>query len=196
MRPAEQFWAQPHDAEWVENYAASTFGAHRALLGQALRSVAPFDTALDMGCNCGVLMPWLTGSSQHVKVTGVDVSNDALMNANTCWPQHTWVNESVVDYVQHADSFDVVVSSSCLAHLAPTDLTPTLEAMTRIAKKAVVLQEVTSPQEGQSTSVGVMEWRYDYIRRFAALGWRCSLGIPFGADPTRPGMVMVFTRME
>lgn len=202
-RPAEQFWAQAHGDAWVANYAASSFGPHRAIIGTALRYVAPYATVLDIGCNCGVLMPWLTAASPGVLVTGIDLSQEALENANRLWPQHTWVIDSIVDWLPAKEAlgarWDVVVSSSCLEHVAPNDLRGVLDAMTGVAQKAIVLQEVTvtaTMGEGVSKSVGVMEWRHDYVKRLEQRGWQCTSATPFGTDPTRPGSVLTFSKME
>lgn len=198
-RPAEVFWRQPHGPSWVRTYAASGFGPQRWQLGQALRAVAPFATALDLGCNCGVLVPWLTFGGENVSITGVDLSAEALSDAHANWPQHTWILDSVVDFLpRHAGPpWDIAVASSCLAHIAPLDLVVALDALTRVVAKAIVLQEVTvtpeQPREAPSPA-GVMEWRYDYRSRLEAHGWCCAAFEWQDSTPDRPGAVMTFTR--
>ena len=199
-RPAEAFWQRAHGKEWIANYATSSFSASRAAMGAALRSVAPFGTVLDLGCNCGVLVPWLQVASPGARITGVDVNDEALRDAEIGWPVHTWVSQSVVDYVPQAADYgfqwDVVTSSSCLEHVAPQDITQVLAAMAQVARDAIVLQEVTvaprMPLEGQSP-LSIPEWRYDYATRLRPLGWKCTSWVEQG-EPTRPGAVMTFAR--
>lgn len=197
-RLSEAFWVRPHGAAWVASYAASAFRPTRAVLGSALREAAPYETALDLGCNCGVLMPWLVLDAR-VRVTGVDLNAEALRDAASTWPKHEWVRDSVVDWLPAQDrQWDVVTSSSCLAHVAPTDIVPTLAALARVARKAIVLQEVTTAGEmdceGASGQMAVPEWRYDYARRLPALGWRLTAITLQLSEPTRPGAVMTFLR--
>lgn len=196
-RPAEAFWKKPHGAEWLSTYVASTFGPKRKLLGDALRAVAPFDTALDLGCNCGVLVPWLTVASPNVKIHGVDVSVEALAEAIRSWPHHTWTLASIVDWLPKVDGpWDVVVSSSCLEHVAPADLDAVLLHVARVAAKAIVLQEVAVTNtlgEGPSLS-GVPEWRHDYAKRLTRLGWTLLSERAQDEATNRPGKVMTFAR--
>lgn len=199
IRPAETYWRAPHGAEWVNGYAASTFGEHRGVFGRAVKAVAPFATALDMGCNCGVILPWLVAAAPDAVVTGVDLSAEALASARRCWPQHEWIHDSLVDWLPRqlgVRQWEVAVSSSCLAHVAPPDIAGTLDAVALTATRALVLQEVCAIdgiREGTSKS-GVLEWRYDYVARLGALGWTCTTHWRVDDGRDRPAAVMVFTR--
>lgn len=196
-RPSEVHWRKAHGAAWVMKYAASSFGPTRMRLARALQAVAPFESVLDLGCNCGVLVPWLASASPHAKVTGVDVNREALTEADRCWPHHTWVHGSIVDWLpEQTEAWDVIVSSSCLEHVAPTEIGAVLHEMARLASKAIVLQEVTTDggAELRTASIGIPEWRHDYRRRLSALGWHCAAWEALGDDPTRPAAVMTFTR--
>lgn len=198
MRVSEEFWRGSHGDQWVYNYAVSTFDERRAALGDALCGIGPFASALDLGCNCGVLVPWLQAASPAAAITGIDLSREALEEARRSWPQHEWVLDSIVDWLGSVDrAWDVVVSSSCLAHVAPADIDGVLQAVNNVATRCVVLQEVTTnealPAEGLSPA-GVLEWRYDYQTRLAARGWRCVACVPQSGEPGRPGAVMTFVR--
>lgn len=197
--PAEDFWRQPHGSSWVAHYAASAAAPSRAVLQAVLHSLAPFTTVVDLGCNCGVLMPLLQAASPDVQVVGIDVSMEALAAAKRRYPAQTWVFASVTywlpvlaDTGSHAD---IVVSSSCLEHVAARDIDETLRALVRVATRAVVLQEVTTTPrhpEGPSIACGVPEWRHDYERRLSALGWHRTQKFWQNVTSDRPGAVMVF----
>jgi len=199
-RLAEAHWRKAHDAAWVQAYAASINGPHRRTLQEALRLVAPFRTAVDLGCNCGVLMPLLQAVSPDVQVTGLDVNALAIREAKNRWPAHTWALMSVADWLPMmagvGRTWELVVSSSCLEHVAPSDIALTLQSMAKLATRAIVLQEVTvTPQrpEGTSWSCGVPEWRHDYERRLQALGWQLVAKCWQDVTTERPGAVLVFT---
>jgi len=198
MRPAETFWRSHHGDFWLARYAESTFNPSRQPLGAALRAAAPYHTALDLGCNCGVLVPWLETHGTEVAITGVDVNHQAVAYAKKIWTKHEWVEASIVDWLPlQLGQWDLVVSSSCLAHLAPNDVAAALVGITTVAAHTIVLQEVTvSPEferEGPSSS-GVSEWRYDYVQRLARLGWECLSHYPQQSEPGRPAAVMTFRK--
>jgi 2-polyprenyl-3-methyl-5-hydroxy-6-metoxy-1,4-benzoquinol methylase len=199
VRFNEEWWRQAHGSSWVELYAASVNASTRRWLREAITSVAPFTTAVDLGCNCGVLMPMLTDASPDCRVVGIDVSVEALREAKRKYPEHTWVLASVTDWLpvlakigSHAD---IVVSSSCLEHVSFADIDETLQAMATLATRAIILQEVTvTPKlpEGASVMCGVPEWRHDFETRLGKLGWTRTQKYWQDTTTPRPGAVMVF----
>lgn len=198
MRDSEEFWQQPHGSTWVAHYAESIHDQNRRWMLEALKCVAPFTTAIDLGCHCGVLMPHLLEASPDARVVGIDISVEALREARTRYPMHTWVLASVADWLpvladigSHAD---IVVSSSCLEHIAPREIDQTLSALVRVATHAIVLQEVTvTPTLGEGKSpAGVPEWRHDYEVRLRALGWACVKKAWLNVTTDRPAAVMLF----
>lgn len=198
-RPAEAWWRQAHGSSWVQDYAESVQQPIRVWMQDAIAAMAPFTTVMDLGCHCGVLMPFILGACPDAKVVGIDVSVEALRTAKRTYPYHTWVLASVADWVPMLASMgshaDIVVSSSCLEHIAKSDIDSTLAAIAQVATAAIILQEVTvTPRmpEGASVACGVPEWRHDYERRLSALGWRCRQKTWLDVTGPRPAAVMVF----
>lgn len=182
---------------WLDLYRASATAEYRAPVAAAFASVAPFETVLDLGCNCGALMPLLLAASPSCQVLGVDLAPNAIAAAKVDWPAHTWACASIVDWLPMmavCRRVDLVVSGSVLGAVVPTDLDAVLTAIATLATRAIVLQEpTTTPRFGEGISpAGVPEWRYDYVTRFAARGWRLASRVWQEIETDRPGAVMVF----
>lgn len=193
-RPAEAFWKRQHGKTWLADYAASIKEPYRQHLLAALQTVAPFGSVVDLGCNCGVLMPMFIATSPHVTVTGIDVSTEAIAEAEAKYPDHTWILGSVVDVLKSVKTADVVVSSSCCEHIDPTDIGQTIEAMARVATKAIVLQEVAITQwcpEGRSP-LGIPEWRHNYDQMLSECGWTRRQRTWHDLTSSRPGAVSLY----
>lgn len=198
---AERHWVVPHGAAWLDVYRLSVYAPERAKQLLALRRLAPFTTALDLGCHCGVLMPLLQAASPDVTVTGVDLSAEALALARQVYPTHTWVEASFVDwlpmYAKTGRQFEVVCASSALGHLDPADADATLAALMQVAKRALLIQaQAVLPgfPEGRVDSSGVFEWRYDYVRRLTSAGWRVTTAHWQQVHGPQPNALLVFER--
>lgn len=184
-------------AGWVDLYRESARAEYRQPVASALTAVAPFETVLDLGCNCGALMPLILDASPTCQVLGVDLAEVAIAAAKREWPAHTWVCASIVDWLPLMAPFhrvDLVTSGSVLCAVVPSDINAVLDAVVALARRAILLQEPTTTpryREGESPS-GVPEWRYDYVTRFAARGWHLVSRVWQEIETNRPGAVMVF----
>src|SRR3954464_5844022 len=136
IRSAENYWRRRHGQAWCDNYAASIDGVHRDVLLEASARVRPFQTVVDLGCNCGVLTPILVSTEPDVMVTGIDVNAGAKADARRRYPTHHWMEGSIIDVLPLLPPTDIVVSSSCLEHVAPRDIADTMRSIAAIAKKA------------------------------------------------------------
>lgn len=184
-------------AGWVDLYRASAREPYRLPLLAALQEAAPFGTALDLGCNCGALMPLIMAASPCCRVLGVDIAPVAIAAAKREWPAHDWACASIVDWlptmVGHR-RFDVATAGSALCAVAPADIDAVLDAVSALASRAIVLQEpTTTAMFGEGISpAGLPEWRYDFQRRLLARGWRLTSRVWQAMTTDRPGAVMAF----
>lgn len=195
---AEAHWVVNRGAGWLQTYKDSVHDKNRIDLVAALSAYAPFGRVLDLGCNCGMLTTVYETLSPDVKVIGIDINHDAILDAKRTYPQHLWVAASIVDWALTAPvlqgEIDVIVSSSCLSHIRPADISDVLAALVMIGPRAMVFQEAAiTPRhsEGQ-TECGVLEWRHDYVRLLAGLGWRRVKRTWQDITTGRPAAVQVF----
>lgn len=190
------------DQLWLDKYKASMHIATRQPIADALASVMPFSTVLDVGCNCGALMPTILRANTDAQVTGIDLNAFAITDARRTFPAHTWVAASIVDWlpmmVEAGRRWDVVTSGSSLCCLPPQIIDDAMHVIARAATRAIVLQEIVATDlypEGIS-SAGTPEWRYDLARRLHADGWHEVGRVWQQLDTARPAAVMTFTRED
>lgn len=195
---AETYWATKRGADWLGIYQASVDKPWRLPFAAALAQLAPFTSALDLGCHCGVLVPALETASPDVQVYGVDINIDAVQAAKRFHPRHLFLHDSLFDWlpfaVAHGRRWDIVVSSTCLAYMPPLHLPAVVADLTRLAHKGVVLQEpIATPRWPAGRSpIDIVEWRHDYVSVFLGLGWQCVSVAPQNMETTRPSAVMQF----
>lgn len=195
----ERQWLRTSEerAGWLDLYRASAREPYRVPVAEALAAVAPFATALDLGCNCGATMPLLLAASPACQVLGVDLAPNAIAAAQREWPAHAWACASIVDWLPMMAGyrrFDVVWSGSTLCAVVPTDIDQVLDAVVALAGRAIVLQEpTTTPRFGEGMSPsGMPEWRYDYVTRLKKRGWTLRSRVWQEVTTDRPGAVLLF----
>lgn len=190
---AEAHWTVTRGDAWLAEYRDSATAEYRKPLADALARLDPL-SLLDVGCNCGTIVPLVP----NAMITGVDINSMAIAAAQRAYPQHEWICASAVEWLPARShklvGFDVVVSSSTLAHIAPADIESVIDAIAYMATRAIVLQETcVTPQldEGQ-TDCGVLEWRHDYARILRPMGWERVSRVWQNVTTQRPAAVMVF----
>lgn len=194
----EAHWLRSHGQGWLDIYWSSCAQPWREPLMEALRTVAPYKTVLDIGSNCGAIAPLILTASYDAHITGVDLSVDAIEYAKRLFPKHRWQAGSVIEWLAaNTQTFEIVTSSGVLGHIAPEDIDFVLTHISTIATRAIVLQQrVISPNypREEQMPTHVTEWRYDYVGRLFRLGWHLSWAKWRDWDTPQPGGVMVFTR--
>lgn len=136
-----------YDDIWVEAYGdmqdVGPVHRHmRRLLGRVLRDV-DYKTVLDVGCGAGHNLPLLAGGRSLTRVTGVDISEEALRGAR----QRGGAELRQLD-IQHDridDRWDLVFSSLVLEHL-PDDESA-LANMKSMAGSHVVVSTIAGDYE-------------------------------------------------
>ena len=100
-----------------------------------------YGTALDFGCGEGFLVDELLALG--VDAFGLDISSSVVERANLRWADR--FSEGSVLSMPFADSsFDIVVSTNCLEHLAPADVPKALREIYRVSSRYVFLQIATT----------------------------------------------------
>jgi hypothetical protein len=157
-----QFYWANHPAT-VSAYDLSAVEQHRDWAVQAVTDLGAA-TVLEVGCHCGPVLGRLEAAG--LRACGIDINAGAVAAAQA--HGFSAVVGAVPSTLERYDdgAFDVVLSSYCLAYIAPHDLPDTLAAMMRVALFGLVLVE---PMAGagvpeQMTRFGsYTEWRHDYL---------------------------------
>ncbi|TXI22470.1 MAG: methyltransferase domain-containing protein [Nitrosomonas sp.] len=100
-----------------------------------------FGSALDIGCGEGFLVAELL--TLGIDAFGLDISPIVVARANSRWANR-FSEGSVLSIPFPDSSFDFVVSTDCLEHLAPPDVPVALREMYRVSSRYVFLQIATT----------------------------------------------------
>jgi ubiquinone/menaquinone biosynthesis C-methylase UbiE len=108
----------------------------------ALAADARPGTVLDAGCGSGFVTRWLQVGLPDARIAGVDVSNDALRRASRRVPEASFSSADVHDLPFPDGSFDLVVCTEVLEHVA--DPVAAMRELARVSRDRVL---VTVPHE-------------------------------------------------
>jgi SAM-dependent methyltransferase len=162
---AQFFWANhPGRSVWCARYWMTADDAPRDWVIDGLRHLGPVKTVLEIGCHCGPLLKRLKESGYTAG--GVDINATAVEEA-----RRLGLNASVGAVPDVLSRFadreiDAVVSSYCLAYIAPDDLAETLGECLRIARMGLVIAEPmarSGDESGLYEADPYVEWRHDYF---------------------------------
>lgn len=120
---------------------------HRAMLLATLDAWMPLDSILEIGCGRGDNLYLLGIQYPSVVLHGIDINARAVRAARQ-WLKQSGIKKSILtegradDLSRFSDkSIDIVFSDAVLLYVGPDKIKKALNEMTRIAKKAVILNE-------------------------------------------------------
>jgi SAM-dependent methyltransferase len=137
-----------YDRVWREAYGemqqhGPTHRHMRRRLSQAL-SRLDFETVLDVGCGAGDNMSLLCEHAAEEKVTGADISDEALGRARNAWPRADFARLDIEDG-RLDGTWDLVFCSLVLEHLPEDEAA--LANMRAMTGKALVLTTIAGKYE-------------------------------------------------
>jgi len=186
---AQFFWANhPGGQAWCDLYRETGNLPQRDWALAAVKGFGPVTSVLEVGCHCGPLLRRLAALDGMERAIGLDINAEAIAQARATGLQA--IVGTIPGALQRFPDrlFDVVVSSYCLAYVAPQDLAFTLSECLRIARLGLVLVEPTAGpgvdpaiyEDGQ-----YVEWRHEYLD---------ALSEAHGRLPIRPVIEVTRTR--
>jgi len=129
-------YAKLYEALYQEGYRK---GADRCVGRGFIRDVVEFlefETVLDVGCSYGKSLAILTKLGK--RATGTEVSPTAIAKAKALG--RDCVYGSILDLPFSAESFDLVLSTDVIEHIAEADMKMAFTEMIRVSKKYLALQ--------------------------------------------------------
>jgi ubiquinone/menaquinone biosynthesis C-methylase UbiE len=106
-----------------------------------LAETCGYGSVIDIGCGEGFLVAELLALG--IDAFGLDISAVVVGRSNSRWPGR-FFEGSVLSMPFTDGSFDIVVSTDCMEHLAPADVPKALREMYRISSRYVFLQIATT----------------------------------------------------
>jgi len=193
MKPGDFWEAKAADGPsgWAA-YWATVQAPHRTALVDALRTVAPFDSLLEVGCGPGVNLWRIHQAFPDADIVGMDIANAAIDYGSEIFARAdldgtlqgsgrvTLCAAALPDDLAQlpVDDVDVVLSCYALAYLPPEALDVALGAIVTIARQGIVLAEpMVEPGFAEGLTSRLPEWRHDFLGWFRehAPGWRIAL---------------------
>ena len=110
-------------------------------LADAIAGTCGNCTAIDVGCGEGFLVSEML--ARGINAVGMDVSAVVVKRANTRCPNR-FFQGSVLSMPFPDGAFDMVVSTDCMEHLAPSDVPVALREIYRVSSRYVFLQIATT----------------------------------------------------
>ena len=132
-----------YDGYWrrSDRIGETSFADPEQLAQQILSTCGP-GRFLDIGCGMGVLVRELL--KQGADAYGIDVSTVAAAECNRITPGRFFAG-SILALPFPDESFDSLISTDCLEHLAPTDIPHAIRELRRVCRRNLYLCVATEP---------------------------------------------------
>jgi hypothetical protein len=173
------FWAD-RPTRVAALYWEDCWAAHRRHVLDAVASVAPFASLLEVGCQSGPNLRLLRYAYPDAHLAGLDV-NAAAVEYGRARGLDLRCGDLRTAGLGHPD---VVLSVYTVAHVSPGDVSAVLARLQMAACRALVLLEPTRPSTGV---LPITTWRHDYQAALGPPSHAWSIDGPEGLDT-----VMVF----
>lgn len=131
----DDYWRRP------DRTGESSFDNPAPIASQILATCGS-GRILDIGCGMGALVQEIL--KQGADAYGIDVSPVAAAFCNQRMPGR-FFSGSVLALPFPNESFDTLISTDCLEHLAPEDILPALQEMRRVCRRNLLLYVATEP---------------------------------------------------
>jgi pseudaminic acid biosynthesis-associated methylase len=135
----EELWS----GEFGDAYAARNADAwqQRGPFWRELLGKIEVTRALEVGCNVGANLHWLSEILPPAGVFGVDVNEEALARARSLLPKTNIVLASARELPFRDRWFDLVFTAGVLIHLPPTTLPLAMSEIVRCSARYVLCSE-------------------------------------------------------
>lgn len=170
-RIAKQFGRDYWDGDRSYGYGGYHYDGRWRAVADAMRDhygLKAGDTVLDVGCGKGFLLYDLTQSVPGIEVSGIDVSQYALDNANAeVRPSLQVGNAAALPFAD--DSFDLVISINTLHNLKVDDLERALREIERVGRrhKYICVESWRSEEE----KVNLLYWQLTCESFYSPAEW-------------------------
>lgn len=138
----EKDWEFRRDGEMVKGYWESRFHPHRDLIVERLKDFEPFDSVLEIGSNVGPNLFRIQQKYPLVKLTGMDINMEAVVEGKKFLPEVEFVRGNVRELPFKNKMFDVVISDAVLIYISHNEFRQVIEEMLRVVKRGMILVEL------------------------------------------------------
>jgi pseudaminic acid biosynthesis-associated methylase len=141
----ERLWSGAFGDAYTERNAQA-HEARGSFWKRFLTSYQP-ESVLEVGCNLGANLHWITREVDHRFVVGVDVNDTALARLRERDPRANALFSSVLSLPFRDDAFDLVFTMGVLIHIASDDLPTAMSEVVRCSRRYVLCGEYFAEDE-------------------------------------------------
>lgn len=169
-----EYWSRP------DRWNSHSFTDPHALANQ-IQTVCGRGSLLDIGCGMGLLVRTL--ANQGIDAHGVDIAPRPIEDANRLAPGRFQLG-SILSLPFPDESFETVITTDCLEHLAEADVPKALKELHRVARRFTFVQVSTKPDRDGRWHLAIHD-RAWWEGQFFAAGFRRhllnQLAVPYEA---------------
>ncbi len=167
----EWLWRHRHVGKgrsWTESYTVSLDHPHRFFLIDRIRTYAPFQSVLEIGCNTGPNLFLLSGLFPEARFYGIDINPQAVRDGRRWLQEKGLGNVSLevgkADDLSHFSdkSIDIVFTDAILIYVGADKIDKVISEIKRVARKAVIFLEWNLDDEERSFQWYDSHWIYNY----------------------------------
>lgn len=140
----ESLWSEEFGDSYVERNRAAAAG--RGPLWRWVHEQHPFASVLEVGCNVGGNLHWLTQLLDPARVYGVDINAAALREVRTALPDVNAVRAPARALPFRDACFDLTFTTGVLIHQPPDALPIVLSELVRCSRRYVLCGEYFAEQ--------------------------------------------------
>jgi pseudaminic acid biosynthesis-associated methylase len=169
----ERLWSGEFGDAYVERNVDAWM--RRGPFWQTLLSKIQVGRVLEVGCNVGANLHWLSDLLEPSRVFGIDVNEEALARVRTLLPKANVVLAGARSIPFRDRSFDLVFTAGVLIHLPPTTLPLAMGEIVRCSSRYVLCAEYFSeeptevPYHGQAGALFKRDYGALYRELFPEL---------------------------
>ena len=160
-------WDYP--GNWIEGYGQSHDHLHRRLILNNLKKLEPFDSLLELGCNCGPNLNLIQKKYPGINLAGIDVDERVIDKGKDELRNIDFVVGNFVKLPWNTKQFDVVLADAVLMYLNKEEILQCLDEIDRVTKKGVIIVDRFDKSLDGVRNGNV--WARDYETLLKVRGW-------------------------
>ncbi|EAT12534.1 methyltransferase domain-containing protein [Bermanella marisrubri] len=151
----ESFWKGEFGLGYIDrNKGEKIISSNIHLFSNVFKNIDYIDSIVEFGCNIGLNLLAIDRLMPDVRLTGVDINENALSRVEN-WGKAKTVLGSVVD-LELSDTYDLTFTKGVLIHINPDHLNKVYENLYNYSNRYILVAEyynpnpVTVPYRGES----------------------------------------------
>lgn len=135
-----------------------------------IQNLLCIDSVLEIGCYCGYRLKKAKERFPQKKYIGLDMVNDALEIARSILNKDVeLIKANAQDIPLTNKSIDLIYTFASLMHVSFRNIKKVVKEMERVAKKYILLVEITDLESSFLDKIKLNMWAYGYMHNYGKL---------------------------